>query len=155
MCCRCGDLVLLFVSFAAHCDEFLWGRLLINPRRIGNPPAALGRAAATFGESPASFAACRYVGQVVNLRGGWVPPPVGCKRGSGPIDNRPQLAKLPHEVPATYCSLMPRASMVRAVARSRLARASAKSACARSSRLRALIRSVWRWSTRKTVDVPA
>src|ERR1035437_9693258 len=28
MCCRCGDLVLLFVSFAARCDEFLWGRLL-------------------------------------------------------------------------------------------------------------------------------
>src|ERR1035437_1655881 len=50
---------------------------------------------------------------------------------------------------------MPWASMVRAVARSRLARATAKSAWARSSRLRELIRSVWRWSTRKTVDVPA
>jgi len=33
------------------------------------------------------------VGQVANLRGGWLPPPA---RGSGPIDNRPQLAKLPH-----------------------------------------------------------
>src|ERR1017187_1262666 len=55
----------------------------------------------------------------------------------------------------SYWSLMPRASMVWAVARSRLARASAKSAWARTSRLRAAIRSVWRCSTRKTLDVPA
>ena len=38
------------------------------------------------------------VGQVDNLRGGWLPPPVRCERGSGPIDNRPQLTKLPHKV---------------------------------------------------------
>src|ERR1035437_7252049 len=43
-------------------------------RRIVNPPAALGRAAATFGES-SPFAACRYAGQVADLRGGWLPPP--------------------------------------------------------------------------------
>src|ERR1039458_5833178 len=36
------------------------------------------------------------VGQVANLRGGWLPPPVRCECGSGPIDNRPQLTKLPH-----------------------------------------------------------
>src|SRR5450759_2760734 len=46
-------------------------------RRIVNPPAALGRAAATFGES-SPFAACRYAGQVADLRGGWLPPPA-CK----------------------------------------------------------------------------
>ena len=38
------------------------------------------------------------MGQVANLRGGWLPPPVRCESGSGPIDNRPQLAKLPHKV---------------------------------------------------------
>ncbi|MGA9623949.1 MAG: hypothetical protein WBQ65_05730, partial [Bryobacteraceae bacterium] len=32
------------------------------------------------------------VGQVANLRGGWLPPPVRC----GPIANRPQLTTLPH-----------------------------------------------------------
>jgi hypothetical protein len=36
------------------------------------------------------------VGQVDNLRGGWLPPPAGLKRRHGPIDNRPQLTKLPH-----------------------------------------------------------
>jgi hypothetical protein len=43
-----------------------------------------------------------FVGQVANLRGGWLPPPVRCERGGtlwvGPIDNRPQLTKLPHKV---------------------------------------------------------
>src|ERR1019366_2328516 len=42
------------------------------------------------------------VGQVANLRGGWLPPPVRCERGGplwvGPIDNRPQLSKPPHKV---------------------------------------------------------
>src|ERR1039458_1772286 len=47
---------------------------VVNLRRIGNPPAALGRAAATFGGTPAPFVACRYAEQVVNLR---------------PIGNRP------------------------------------------------------------------
>jgi hypothetical protein len=45
------------------------------------------------------------VGQVGNLRGGWLPPPVRCERGGtlwvGPIDNRPQLNKLPHKVSAS------------------------------------------------------
>ena len=40
------------------------------------------------------------MGQVANLRGGWLPPPLRCERGGtlwvGPIDNRPQLTKLPH-----------------------------------------------------------
>src|SRR5450759_2971145 len=27
------------------------------------------------------FAACRYAGQVANLRGGWLPPPVRCEHG--------------------------------------------------------------------------
>src|ERR1035441_135315 len=39
----------------------------------------------------------RHVGQVGNLRGGWLPPLVGSRRGIGPIDNRPQLTKLPHK----------------------------------------------------------
>jgi hypothetical protein len=38
------------------------------------------------------------VGQVSNLRGGWLPPPVHLQRASGPITNRPQLTKLPHKV---------------------------------------------------------
>jgi hypothetical protein len=38
------------------------------------------------------------VGQVGNLRGGWLPPPVRCDSGCWPIDNRPQLTKLPHNV---------------------------------------------------------
>jgi hypothetical protein len=38
------------------------------------------------------------VGQVVNLRGSWLPPPVRCERGRWPIANRPQLTKLPHLV---------------------------------------------------------
>jgi hypothetical protein len=36
------------------------------------------------------------VGQVDNLRGGWLPPPAGCRRDNGPIDNRPQVDNLPH-----------------------------------------------------------
>src|ERR1039458_1039857 len=38
------------------------------------------------------------VGQVGNLRGGWLPPPTRNRRGSRPIANRPQLGKLPHKV---------------------------------------------------------
>ena len=38
------------------------------------------------------------MGQVDNLRGGWLPPPFGFEPGTGPIDNRPQLTKLPHKV---------------------------------------------------------
>src|ERR1019366_9020464 len=41
------------------------------------------------------------VGQVDNLRGGWLPPPVcHCNRTSGPIDNRPQVSNLPHKASA-------------------------------------------------------
>src|ERR1039458_4847453 len=40
---------------------------VVNLRRIGNPPAVLGRAATTFGGTPAPFAACRYVGQAGSL----------------------------------------------------------------------------------------
>jgi hypothetical protein len=40
------------------------------------------------------------VGQVDNLRGGWIPPPAGANTGGTlwvrPIANRPQLTKLPH-----------------------------------------------------------
>ena len=40
------------------------------------------------------------MGQVVNLRGGWLPPLPRANAGGTlwvrPIDNRPQLAKLPH-----------------------------------------------------------
>src|ERR1039458_9526697 len=49
-------------------------------------------------EKPPSYVGPIDVGQVANLRGGWLPPPVRCECGSGPIDNRPQLAKLPHKV---------------------------------------------------------
>jgi hypothetical protein len=38
------------------------------------------------------------VGQVGNLRGGCLPPPFLGERGIEPIDNRPQLTKLPHNV---------------------------------------------------------
>src|ERR1035438_7293953 len=38
-----------------------------------------------------------HVGQVGNLRGGWLPPLIDSRRGNGPIDNRPQLTKLPHK----------------------------------------------------------
>ena len=38
------------------------------------------------------------VGQVSNLRGGLLPPPVHLQRANGPITNRPQLTKLPHKV---------------------------------------------------------
>src|ERR1700735_4298803 len=65
------------------------------------------------------------------------------------------------EVTATGCdgrighfSPIFRVSSVLAVARSRLAPATARSASARTSRVRAVTRSVWRWSTRKTVEVP-
>jgi hypothetical protein len=33
----------------------------------------------------------------MRVRGGWVPPLSGSVCGSWPIDNRPQLAKLPHK----------------------------------------------------------
>src|SRR5450759_1168489 len=58
------------------------------------------------GEKPPQYSLCYKaafaidVGQVANLRGGWLPPPVRCESGSGPIDNRPQLTKLPHKVSA-------------------------------------------------------
>src|ERR1017187_9621794 len=43
-----------------------------------------------------SVAACRYVGQLGKLRAGCLPAQVvGCQ---WPIDNRPQLSKLPHTV---------------------------------------------------------
>jgi hypothetical protein len=35
--------------------------------------------------------------QLQRVRGGWVPPLSGSVCGSWPIDNRPQLAKLPHK----------------------------------------------------------
>jgi len=38
------------------------------------------------------------VGQVGNLRGGWLPPPVRREGGYGPIANRPQVANLPHKI---------------------------------------------------------
>jgi hypothetical protein len=42
------------------------------------------------------------VGQVGNLRGGWLPPPVHREgRGAlwaGPIANRPQVTNLPHKI---------------------------------------------------------
>jgi hypothetical protein len=37
------------------------------------------------------------VGQVGNLRGGWLPPPFRAN-AARPIDNRRQLTKLPHKV---------------------------------------------------------
>jgi hypothetical protein len=42
------------------------------------------------------------VGQVSNLRGGLLPPPVHLQRASGPITNRPQLTKLPHNLSHAY-----------------------------------------------------
>src|ERR1035437_7637002 len=55
-------------------------------------------------------AAQTSVGQVDNLRGGCLPPPVRCERGGtlwvGLIDNRQQLTKLPHKVPSIYFSSM-------------------------------------------------
>jgi hypothetical protein len=42
----------------------------------------------------------RFVGQVVNLRGGWLPPLFRANAAGTlwvwPIGNRPQLGKLPH-----------------------------------------------------------
>src|ERR1017187_1337204 len=62
----------------------MWGRLF-NLRRIVNPPAALGRAAATLPEPPSPFAACRYAGQLGNLRRVGTPPepPVNRPAGAG------------------------------------------------------------------------
>ena len=56
-----------------------------HPNRVEKPPR----------HSLCYTTACALgVGQVGNLRGGWLPPPVRCERGSGPIANRPQLTKL-------------------------------------------------------------
>src|ERR1019366_1609089 len=54
-------------------------------------------AAVSAGQSRSTNSAID-VGQVENLRGGWLPPPAGSERGSGPIAKRPQLNKLPHKV---------------------------------------------------------
>ena len=40
-----------------------------------------------------------HVGQDEILRGGCQPPPFWCPPGLGPIANRPQLTKLPHNQP--------------------------------------------------------
>src|ERR1035438_9934988 len=42
------------------------------------------------------------VGQVGNLRGGWLPPPAG-----RPIANRPQVNNLPHMVWTSLISVLP------------------------------------------------
>src|ERR1035438_2534802 len=44
------------------------------------------------------------VGQAGSLRGGWLPPPFVRDREVWPIDNRPQLDKLPHNALARPCS---------------------------------------------------
>ena len=86
------NLVLLFFYFFARRDEFLWGRLATcGGLAIRLPPH--GRGAAIFGRSPALFAACRNAGQVVNLR------------ATGPINNRPQLTKLPHNGVASQTAM--------------------------------------------------
>ena len=48
----CMMLTQLFQPRSFGKNEWHW---VVNLRRIGNPPAALGRASVTFPESPASF----------------------------------------------------------------------------------------------------
>src|ERR1022692_2691098 len=60
----CMMLTQLFQPRSFGKNEWHW---VVNLRRIGNPPAALGRASVTFPESPASFAARRCAGQLAKL----------------------------------------------------------------------------------------
>jgi hypothetical protein len=70
----CAIDVLLSFRFFARRDEFLWGRLeTCGGLAIRLPPLA---APLRAWENRTPFAACRYAGQVGNLRGGWFPPPV-------------------------------------------------------------------------------
>jgi hypothetical protein len=57
--------------------------VVLNLRRIVNPPAALVRARHGLGESPTPFAACRYAGQAGSLR------PSGTR--PAPLQEKPAL----------------------------------------------------------------
>src|SRR5664280_3858490 len=53
-----------------------------------------------------------HVGQVGNLRGGCLPPPVRCERGIGPINNRPDPEGTPTKLPHKVCTICYFSSMV-------------------------------------------
>src|ERR1039457_2001589 len=93
MCCRCGDLVLLFVSFAARCDEFLRGGLLT----YGGLAIRLPRWDAPLGPSENRLHRLRLVamgGRLLTCAAVAYRRRSDANSGGGPIDNRPQLAKL-------------------------------------------------------------
>ena len=64
----------------------------------------MGYYLAPFGLCALSLAACRYAGQVGNLRGGWLPPPARSERAGHP-------AKLPHKVSVSQAEAEARAPL--------------------------------------------